>query len=144
MAAAASHGLLWLAYGLEWNTEQDTDVPWQPVAGISLSTVAVVAFGGFYLASRRARIAIASNFLLAFLITLSFVLTLQGLAEATRRNAQLFFDDFRYIVVVIIGFYFGTEAALSIAKVIGISRATNDPVAVARSDRDLVAPVRRN
>jgi hypothetical protein len=64
--AAAGHGMLWLAYSNEWNSREDVDMPWQPVAGISIVVVAVVAFGGFYVASRRARVAIAASFLLTW------------------------------------------------------------------------------
>ena len=132
--ASLGHGVLWWAYA----TGRSSDVPWQPVTGIALVIVEIASFGGFYLASRRARVAIASSFLLTFLVSLSYVLTLQGLAEATQvEGAKDLFDDFRNIVTVIIGFYFGTEAAISVSKVIGVSRS-GTATDIRRADRDLV------
>jgi len=129
--------MLWLAYSNEWNSREDVDVPWQPVAGISIVVVAVVAFGGFYVASRRARVAIAASFLLTFLVTLTYAISLEGLAGATRGDARELIDDFRYIVTLIVGFYFGTEAAVSIAKIRQVSTTDATTSDVQSADRDL-------
>lgn len=133
--AALGHGVLWLAYALEWTS----DVPWQPVAGITLSVVAIVAFGGYYVASRRARVGIAASFLLTFLVALTFVLTIRELGDISD-NAQALFDDFRNVVMLIVGFYFGSEAALGVAKVLGASRGAGDMAEIQQADRDLVSP----
>lgn len=131
-AAAMGHGILWLSYAFKWGE----DIPWQPVAAISLSIVAVVAFGGFYLASRRARIAVASSFLLTFLVMLTYMLTIDELSDLSP-NAQALFDDFRNVVLLIVGFYFGTDAAVGVVKVL---RTPPESGAVQAADRDLVSP----
>ena len=141
VAAALGHGVLWAAYSWNWN-DTNVRVPWQPVAGISLVIVAIVAFGGFYIASRRSRVAIASSFLLTFLVSLTFIITIDALAGATRGDAKEIFDDFRLIVVTIIGFYFGSETIVTVAKVIGVSR-TGDVEAIKTSDRDLASSSQR-
>src|SRR5206468_1030161 len=140
---------LWLASSLGWSIpaqrpdgSQTTAVPWQPVIGIALVIVAITAFGGFFIASRRARVAISASFLLTFLVALSYVLTLQGLAQATQGDAKDLFHDFRTVVIVIIGFYFGTETLVADAKIIGAALTTNDPKLVQRADRDLAPPAR--
>ena len=142
--AAAGHAVLWVASSRGWNVPVEKPdgtrvaaVPWQPVTGIVLVVVAIVAFGGFFIAARRARVAISASFLLTFLVALSYVLTLQGLAEATQGGAKDLFSDFRTVVIVIIGFYFGTEALVSGAKIIGAAITKNDPEQIRRSDRDL-------
>lgn len=143
--AGGGHAILWLSRSLGWTVpspEGDT-VPWQPVTGIVLVLIAIVAFGGFYIAARRARVAIAASFLLTFLVALSYVLTLQGLAQATQTGgAKELFNDFRTVVIVIIGFYFGTEALVSAAKIIGAALTHNDPKLIQRADRDLGPPAR--
>lgn len=143
--AAGGHATLWIASSLGWTVPIETPdgargaaVPWQPVTGIVLVLVAVVAFGGYFIASRRARVAIAASFLLTFLVALSYVLTLQGLAAATQTGgAKDLFHDFRTVIIVIIGFYFGTEALVAGAKIIGAAITRNDPKMVQRADRDL-------
>lgn len=143
--ATGGHAVLWVASSLGWTVPIETAegargaaVPWQPVTGIVLVLVAIVAFGGFFIASRRARVAISASFLLTFLVALSYVLTLQGLAAATQAGgAKALFDDFRTVVIVIIGFYFGTEALVAGAKIIGAAITKNDPKIVQRADRDL-------
>ena len=135
LSAALGHGTLWLSYAMGWGRY----VPWQPVAGISLSVVSIAAFGGFYLASRRARIAIASSFLLTFLVALTFVLTIRELGDVSD-SAQALFDEFRNVVMLIVGFYFGSEAAVSVAKVFGVSRGPGTTADVQTADRDLVSP----
>jgi hypothetical protein len=143
--AAAGHATLWVASSRGWTVPVETPdgsrgaaVPWQPVTGIVLVVVAIVAFGGFFIAARRARVAIMASFLLTFLVALSYVLTLQGLAQATQiGGAKDLFSDFRTVVIVIIGFYFGTEALVSGAKIIGTALTKNDPAQIRRADRDL-------
>jgi hypothetical protein len=139
LAAAGGHTVLWLASAFGWDTGPGHDVTWQPVVGISLSIVGVASFGGFYLASRRARVAIAASFLLTFLVSLTFIMTLQGLATDLNNDAKEIFKDFLHFNEVIIGFYFGSEAIVSATKAVAVSRTTNDPTAVQRADRDLVA-----
>ena len=134
-AAVAGHAFLWLNHRFGWGN------PWQPVIGISVSVVAIAAFGGFYVASRRARIAIASSFLLTFLVILTFVMTIEAFSSAAKQGiAADLFNDFRNVITVIIGFYFGTEAAVSVAKVIGVARQPADTAEIQRADRDLVSP----
>jgi hypothetical protein len=150
LTAVIAHTLIYLGFAFEWTEDPDPDFAWQPVVGVALTVVAIGAFGGFYVASRRARIAIAAAFLLTFLVSLTFVLTIEGLANATQLlGARDLFDDFRNIVAVIIGFYFGTEAAISVAKVIGVSLtnrgadtegARTAAAAIRRADRDLAPP----
>lgn len=135
VAAAMGHAVLWVSYALKWGEY----IPWQPVAAISLSIVAVAGFGGFYLASRRARIAIASSFLLTFLVALTYMLTIDELGELST-NAQALFDDFRNVVLLIVGFYFGTDAAVGVAKVL---RTAPESGNVQAADRDLVSPAPR-
>jgi hypothetical protein len=150
VVAAGGHGFLWLASSQGWSIPTDRPdgskvaaVPWQPVTGIALVIVALVAFGGFFIAARRARVAIAASFLLTFLVALSYVLTLQGLAQATQvGGAKDLFNDFRTVVIVIIGFYFGTEALVAGAKIIGAAITNNDPKMIQRADRDLAPPAR--
>lgn len=132
------HAVLWLGAAQGWVDQQ---IFWQPVVGIALVVVGVTAFGGFYLAARRARVAIAASFLLTFLVSLSYLLTIQALADAADRGAARdLFDDFRAVVVSIVAFYFGTETIVSVAKVWGFSRAKFahvDPAEFRRIDRDL-------
>lgn len=137
--AIAGHGLMWAAYALEWNRPGNVNVPWEPIAGISLSVVAIVAFGGFYIASRRARIAIAASFLLTFLVTLPFVLTIDAFVPQTEQAKDLF-GDFRKIVSLIIGFYFASEAAVSGLKVIRAGSSDVTLADIQRADRDLAPP----
>jgi hypothetical protein len=143
--AAGGHAVLWIASSQGWTVPIETPegargaaVPWQPVTGIVLVVVAIVAFGGFFIAARRARVAISASFLLTFLVALSYVLTLQGLAAATQTGgAKDLFNDFRTVIIVIIGFYFGTEALIAGAKIIGAALTHNDPKTIQRADRDL-------
>ncbi len=109
------------------------------VTGISLSGVATTAFGGFYIASRRAR-ATAASFLLTFLVTLPFVLTIEALAGRTTGSASALFDDFRNIVGLIVAFYFASEAAVSGLKVFLAGREGANLGAIQRADRDLAPP----
>jgi hypothetical protein len=147
-AASAGHVVLWVAYSSGWQKDrfdagQPLLVPWEAVVGISLCIVALVAFGGFYAASRRARVAIASSFLLTFLVMLTYVLTLRGLADATVGQGQPLVDDFRTVVLTVVGFYFGSEAVVSAAKVLASSKPGANATDIRRADRDLApAPAR--
>jgi hypothetical protein len=142
--AVAGHIVLYLAF-IEALPFQ---LVWQPVVGAVLSSIGIVAFGGFYLATRRARIAIASSFLLTFIVTLTFVATIGAFAA----NSQLdgvrpFFDDLRNIVQTIIIAYFGSETVISALKVGGVAWVKkNDPntstTAIQTADRDLVPHAR--
>lgn len=138
--AFAGHGLIWAAYALEWNEPGNVNVPWEPVAGISLSGIAIASFGGFYISSRRARIAIAASFLLTFFVTLTFVLTINAFAERTAGSAKELFDDFRNIVGLIVGFYFASEAAVSGLKVLRAGGTDAKLADIQRADRDLAPP----
>ncbi|GAA2719234.1 MULTISPECIES: hypothetical protein [Streptomyces] len=111
----------------------------KPVIGITLVVVAFTAFGGCYVASQRARVAIAASFLLTFLLSLSYAVTVVGFGQSISGDAKDIFSDFRSAVTLIIGFYFGSEALVGAGRAIGVgltdgSRAQD----VWRSDRDLV------
>lgn len=119
-------------------------VPWQPVVAATLAANAVVALGGYYLASRRARIAIAASFLLFFLTLFSFMLSLEALnailsstgeEEVSASAVRALFDDFRGQIVLILGFYFGSDAAVNVVKL--LRTPTDDVEAFKRADRDL-------
>ncbi|MER5257973.1 hypothetical protein [Streptomyces sp. NPDC002855] len=138
IAGTAGHAMLWISYANDWSRA----VPWQPVTGISLLVIAVVSYGGFYVASRRARIAIASSFLLTFLAVLTYVLTIRALADASQSYGNETFDDFRWIVQTVIWAYFGSEAIVSTTKVIAAKRTATNPSEIQRSDADLVLPER--
>jgi hypothetical protein len=145
-AAVGTGVLVALLFGTAWLASRDKALAWQPVVGLSLSVVAVAAFGGFYLASRRSRVGFAASFVLTFLVLLSYMLTLDGLAAAANgsqegelsaaaEGVRELLIDFRGSVALIVGFYFGTDAAVSVVKII----RTNSQNAqdVGRLDRDL-------
>jgi hypothetical protein len=111
---------------------------WQPLVGIALSIVSLVAFGGFYLAARRFRVAITASFLLTFLIMMSFALTLPEFARATESDfMNRIEDNFFKVVVAVVGFYFGSESLVSIAKAVTVMKAPESAHEITRSDRDL-------
>lgn len=111
---------------------------WQPLVGIALSIVSLVAFGGFYLAARRFRVAITASFLLTFLIMMSFALTLPEFAKATESDFMNEIEDnFFKVVVAVVGFYFGSESLVSIAKAVTVMKAPESAHEITRSDRDL-------
>lgn len=139
-SAVAGHGLIWAAYAWEWNQPGNVNVPWEPVAGISLSSVAIVAFGGFFISSRRARIAITASFLLTFLVMLTFALTIDALAGKTTGEAKELVGDFRNIVGLIVGFYFASEAAVSGLKVFRAGGTDANLADIQQADRDLPPP----
>lgn len=143
LAAAAGHGLIWVAAA----SGRGTPIYWQPVVGISICIVGIAAFGGFYLASRRARIAIAVSFLMVFFLLFSYVLTISGLQRTLNGGdpdaaniAKDLINDFRWIVITIIAFYFGSETAVSITKVKNVAQIQGvTPAEIYRADRDLPA-----
>lgn len=117
---------------------QAANLPWQPVVGASLTAVAILSFGGFYLASLRARVAIMSSFLLTFLLLLTYVLTVREVQPAGDAPlVRALIDDFRIIVQTIIGFYFGTETVLSLTKILRAPKGHG--ASIRRADRDLPA-----
>jgi hypothetical protein len=148
VAVALFVGLL---YGVAWGSAKGS-VPfaWQPVVGFTVSVVAVASFGGYYLASRRSRVGFAACFVLMFLVLLSFMLTLSGLArivsgtdagtqaQAAAKVVQDLLSDFRGSVALIVGFYFGTDAAVSVVKMLRTSGGNAEEIA--RLDRDLAVP----
>ena len=112
--------------------------PWRPLVGIALSVVSLFAFGGFYLASRRFRVAITASFLLTFLIMMSFGLTLPEFAKATESDFMNQIEhNFFNVVVAVVGFYFGSESLVSIAKAVTVMKAPESAHEITRSDRDL-------
>ena len=149
IAAASGHILIWLGYVLRVRNGPDATnwIPWEPVVGVSLALIATISFGGFYAGARRARVAIASSFLLTFLVLLTYELTLVELSlksggpEVSGGVAD-FLNDLRGSVGIIIGFYFGSEAAISVAKTIGVAFGRPENVSqVMTADRDVaVAP----
>lgn len=129
-------------FGIARLSAAGTPLAWQPIVGLSLSVIAIAAFGGFYLASRRARIGLAASFVLTFLVLLSYMLTLDGLAAVTDGSVASGFmrellEDFRGSVALIVGFYFGTDAAVSVVKIL---RTRADGGELGRLDRDLAVP----
>jgi len=141
VAAGTGHLLIWAGW-LVYRGGHGIWVPWQPVVGISIAAIACLAFGGFYAASRRARVAIAATFLLTFFTLLSYQLHLRQLSEVTGTDipggAPELIKDMRTSVATIIGFYFGSEAAISAAKALGVAFGkTENIAAVMTSDRDV-------
>jgi len=148
-AAVGTGVLVALLFGTAWLASRDKALAWQPVVGLSLSVVAVAAFGGFYLASRRSRVGFAASFVLTFLVLLSYMLTLEGLAaaangsqegalSASADSVRELLTDFRGSVALIVGFYFGTDAAVSAVKI--WRTESKDAQDVGRLDRDLAVP----
>lgn len=134
--AVGGHAVLWWAFV---HAGDSPPVPYQPVVGISLAAVAVVSFGGYYAASRRARIGIGAGFLLTFLVLLTYILTIEALGDATQAaGAREVFADFRWVVVTIVGFYFGGETITGVTKVRAVARTPEAAADVRRADRDLV------
>jgi hypothetical protein len=140
-----------LLYGVAWQSAVGRlPFAWQPVVGFTMSVVAVGSFGGYYLVSRRSRVGFAASFVLMFLVMLSFMLTLNGLArvvggsdagveaQAAAKVLQGLLSDFRGSVALIVGFYFGTDAAVSVVKM--FRTGGGDPEEIARLDRDLAVP----
>lgn len=147
LAATLATALVLGAFCLSSWVASRVAVPWEPIVGSSLALVSIGAFGGFFLSSRRARVAFAASFILTFLLLLSYMLTLEALsaaADATQggKNAltavQTLLNDFRGDVGLIVAFYFGTDAAISGLKILKTRDA--DVADIARMDRDLAVP----
>ena len=85
-AGLTAAGLLALAT-TAWLSENGRQVAWQPIVGCSIAMVAIASFGGYFLASRRARVGIASSFVLTFFLLFSYLLTLKGLNSAIAEAA---------------------------------------------------------
>ena len=140
--ALFGHVVLWIAYSSGSNlVRQEAGQPpiavWEAAIGVSVVGVAVIAFGGFYAAALRARVAIAASFLLTFLVILSYALTIRGFAGASVGDASALLDDFRAVVITVVGFYFGSEAIVSAVKVYGVATSGGTARDVVRADRDL-------
>jgi hypothetical protein len=138
-----------LFYGTAALSSTGRILAWQPVVGLTLSVVAVASFGGYYLASRRSRVGFAASFILTFLVLLCFMLTLDGLAQivdgrpaaeaqGAARAVRDLLNDFRGAVTLIVSFYFGSDAAISIAKLWKTKSA--DLESLGRLDRDMAMP----
>ena len=115
------NAVLWVGQANGWI---DTYVFWPPIFAIVVSVVALVTFGGFYVASHRARVAIASSVITTFMVMLVFSLTISGLnTNAEASLAKELIQDFRTIVLTVVGFYFGTESIVTVSKIIATSRS---------------------
>lgn len=139
---AFGHVILWIAYSSGSNASRMGEgLPpigvWQPAVGVSIVGVALIAFGGFYAAALRARVAITASFLLSFLIVLSYALTIPGFASAMLGDAEALVGDFRAVVITVVGFYFGSEAIVSAVKVYGVAKSNGTAGDIVRADRDL-------
>jgi hypothetical protein len=149
VVAGLGHLLIYLGYVVSFYSHPPGHpelrwIPWPPCVGITLALVAALSFGGFYAASLRARVAIAASFLLTFLVLLSFELSIGELSQASSsqyagaNGAVDLIRDLRGYVGVVVGFYFGSEAAISIAKTVGVAFGNPDnSAAVMTADRDL-------
>src|SRR5689334_14245168 len=138
VGAAIFVQLVFLATDLANGQQGVSTAGWQPLVGIALSVVSLCAFGGFYLASRRFRVAITASFLLTFLIMMSFGLTLPEFAKATDSDFMHQIEhNFFNVVVAVIGFYFGSESVVSIAKAVTVMKAPESAHEITRCDRDL-------
>jgi hypothetical protein len=150
VAAVATALTVAALFAVAWTSNNGHRVEWQPVVGTALAMVALGSFGGYFLASRRARVGLAASFVLTFLLLFSFMLTLQVLDVAANGSATAagstsasdvlgdFIKDFRGDVALIIGFYFGSDAAISVVKI--FKSQGDDDAELGRMDRDLAAP----
>lgn len=120
------------------DSASDWNVPWQAPVAMALSVVSLVTFGGFYIAARRARIAMAASFLLTFLVMLPFALTIPefGTGDQTAL-AQTLIDQFGGVVSTVIVFYFGSEAVITGLKLWTTAQNPSAAAVLARADRDL-------
>lgn len=135
-AAVVGNGILWIGSITE---STDKVVFWAPVFAIVVSVVGLVSFGGFYAASRRARVAITASVVTTFIVMMVFSLTITALNESA--NAQLaktLVTDFRTIVITVVGFYFSTETIVTVSKVMA-TRGADAGLrhSLGRMDRDL-------
>lgn len=139
MVAALGHGLLWIGYSTGLNEpEGPPPIPWQPVTGITVVLVAIAAFGGFFLATEKMRVAIAAATMLSFIVLVTFVLGIDALAEnAAAERAKPFVDAFVDVVKVVAGFYFGSEAVVTGAKVYASAQANGTAEQANAADSDV-------
>ncbi|MBB2924655.1 hypothetical protein [Cellulomonas cellasea] len=129
-----------VARGLQDPGEESaiTAVPWQPLVAIALSVVSLTTFGGFYVAVRRARIALTASFLLTFLAMLPFALTIPELATvAETRFAADLLQQFSTVVGTVVVFYFGSEAVITGGKLFATAQKPEAAAEFRRADRDL-------
>jgi hypothetical protein len=134
IAGVAAHGVLLANYKLDWG------LPWEPIVAMALTVTPLVVFAGFFLAARRARIAIAASFILTFLVMLPFALTLPGLGENVDTGlAKSLIDQFTSVVGIVVVFYFGSETVISGIKLWTTAQNPGAATVLARADRDLPA-----
>jgi hypothetical protein len=127
--------LVLMVAALDSGRTTNTAIPWQPLVGIALSMGSLISF---YLAARRFRVAITASFLLTFLVMMSFALTLPEFAKSTQSEFMTQIQhNFFSVVVAVVGFYFGSEAVVSIAKAVSVTKAPESAAEITRSDRDL-------
>jgi apolipoprotein N-acyltransferase len=137
----AGHAALWWGYYRGASQGPIAGWTWQPIIGLSLTGVALGSFGGYFVASRRARTAIAASFLLTFLLSFTYALTISGFADLKTDGAEALFNDFRTICLAIIGAYFGTEAVITTTKIIQVGHTEGATVNdLKTADRDLAPP----
>jgi len=135
--SVAALGHLLILVGYLWHRGEDPLIPWQFCVGITVALIAVVAFGGFYAATLRARVAIASSVILTFLVLLSFDLSIAELFGRPGAAPSLLTGDLRHYVGTVIAFYFGSEALISGTKAIGVAFGKPDTASqVMTVDRD--------
>lgn len=116
------------------------NIPWQPPVAIALCVVSLVTFGGFYVAARRARIAIAASFLLTFLAMLPFALTIPELGGVEQTELlEALIDQFGSVVGTVAVFYFGSEAVISGLKLWTTAQHPEAAGVLRRADRDFPA-----
>ncbi len=140
VAVVAAHVLIGVNYwyGNNGDPTDNLGLTWQPIVGAALSTVAIVAFGGFYVAARRARVGIGAAFILTFLAMLSFALTIPALGRyADTDFVRTLVQQFSGVVGTVVAFYFGSEAVISGLKLWKIAESPASAEAIKRADRDL-------
>jgi hypothetical protein len=144
VTTAACVGVAVLGNGLLWwgtaNGQIDKTVFWAPVFAIVTTVTALVSFGGFYAASRRARVAIASSFVVTFFVMMVSSLTITALNDSAQAKlAGQLVGDFRSIVLTVVGFYFGSETLITMVKTVAARKSTDDTMreTLGRIDRDL-------
>lgn len=119
-------------------SDDDWNLPWQAPVSIALAVVSLATFGGFYVAARRARIAIAASFLLTFLVMLPFALTIPDLGSGEQTAlAKSLINQFGGVVSTVAVFYFGSEAVITGLKLWTTAQNPDAARVLARADRDL-------
>lgn len=136
VATIGGNAVFW--WGL-WKHKIDVSIFWPPLFAIVVTAVALTSFGGFYIASRRARVAIGASFIMTFFVVLAFSLTITALNFAAQNSlAADMVKDFRTVLLTVITFYFGSETVITATKM--ITARTMGPEARAdmgKLDRDL-------